>query len=92
MSTDEIYDIITSDLNVDAYQYQDTNHIRYSGDALAEGLENLTYLCPICKRFDTIHTKGNKIWCDCGMKATFDGTVSRRNGLHRIKMSSRKTD
>ena len=72
MSTDEIYDIITSDLNVDAYQYQDTNHIRYSGDALAEGLENLTYLCPICKRFDTIHTKGNKIWCDCGMKATFD--------------------
>lgn len=72
MSTDEIYDIITSDLNVDAYQYQDTNHIRYSGDALAEGLEILTYLCPICKRFDTIHTKGNKIWCDCGMKATFD--------------------
>ncbi len=72
LSTDEIYSLITNDLLVDAYQYQDANHIRYSGEALAEGLENLTYLCPICKRFDTIHTKGNKIWCDCGMKATFD--------------------
>lgn len=72
LSTDEIYDIIVRDLNADAYEYQDAHHIRYTGEALAEGIENLTYICPVCQRFDTIHTKGNRFWCDCGMEGTYD--------------------
>ncbi|MDO5137711.1 MAG: 1-acyl-sn-glycerol-3-phosphate acyltransferase [Oscillospiraceae bacterium] len=72
LSTDEIYQLIVNDLQADAYQYQDANHIKYIGKGLAEGIENLTYLCPVCHRFDTIHAKDNEFWCDCGMKATYD--------------------
>ena len=69
LSVDEIYGIIVRDMQADAYQYQDEHHVRYRGKGLAEGFENLAYLCPVCHRFDTIHAKDNDIWCDCGMKA-----------------------
>lgn len=72
LSVDEIYQIIVTDLQADAYQYQDEHHVRYSGNALAEGIENLFYLCPVCQRFDTIHSEGNEFHCDCGMKGTYD--------------------
>ncbi|MBR0136971.1 MAG: 1-acyl-sn-glycerol-3-phosphate acyltransferase [Erysipelotrichaceae bacterium] len=72
LDTDAIYKIIVSDLQADAYQFQDVHHVRYRGKALAEGIENLTYLCPVCGRFDGIHSKGNEIICDCGMKAVYD--------------------
>lgn len=72
MSVDEIYDIIVRDLNADAYEYQEEHHNRYRGKALAEGLENLTYLCPVCRKFDGIHAEGNEFHCECGMKAVYD--------------------
>ena len=72
LSVDEINDIIVRDMNADAFQYQDEHHIRYRGKALAEGIENLAYLCPVCQRFDTIRSKGDEFWCDCGMKAVYD--------------------
>ncbi len=72
LSVDEIYGIIVRDMQADAYQYQDEHHVRYRGKGLAEGFENLAYLCPVCHRFDTIHAKDNDIWCDCGMKAVYD--------------------
>ena len=72
LSTDEIYEIIVRDMKADAYQYQDEHHLPYKGKALAEGIENLTYLCPVCKRFDTIHSYGDEFECDCGMKAVYD--------------------
>lgn len=72
LSVDEIYDIIVKDLNVDAYEYQKIHHIRYEGKAIAEGFENLAYLCPACHRFDTIHTQGDELTCSCGLKAVYD--------------------
>ena len=72
LSVDENYDIIVRDLQADAYQYQDEHRVSYTGDALAEGIENLLYLCPICQKFDTIHSQGNEFHCDCGMKGTYD--------------------
>ena len=72
LSTDEIYEIIVRDLDANAYAYQDLHHIPYRGENLAEGIENLIYLCPVCQRFDTIHAKGSEISCDCGMKAIYD--------------------
>ncbi len=72
MSTDEIYEIIVRDLDADAYAYQELHHNPYKGENLAEGIENLTYLCPVCGRFDTIHSEGNEFYCDCGMKAVYD--------------------
>ena len=72
LSVDEIYDIIIRDMQADAFQYQDEHHLKYTGKALAEGIENLTYICPVCHRFDTVHAKGDEFWCDCGMKAVYD--------------------
>ncbi|MBQ4253868.1 MAG: hypothetical protein II712_03475, partial [Erysipelotrichaceae bacterium] len=72
LSVDEIYEIIVRDLQADAFQYQQANRLRYSGKALAEGIENLTYLCPVCHRFDSIHSQGNEFSCDCGMKGVYD--------------------
>lgn len=72
LSVDEIYEIIVRDMQADAYEYQDKHHLPYKGKALAEGIENLTYLCPVCKRFDTIHSHENELECSCGMKATYD--------------------
>ncbi len=72
LSVDEIYDIIIRDMQADAFQYQDAHHLKYTGKALAEGIENLTYICPVCHRFDTVHAKGDEFWCDCGMKAVYD--------------------
>jgi len=72
LSVDEIYEIIVRDMQADAYEYQEKHQLKYKGKALAEGIENLTYLCPVCKRFDTIHAHGNEFSCDCGMKAAYD--------------------
>ena len=72
LSVDEIYDIIVRDMQADAYQYQDQHHLKYRGKALAEGIENLAYLCPVCHSFDSIHAQGDEFFCDCGMRATYD--------------------
>ena len=72
LSVDEIYDIIVRDMQADAFQYQDEHRLKYRGKALAEGIENLAYLCPVCHRFDTIHAKGDEFWCECGMKGIYD--------------------
>ena len=72
LSVDEIYDLIVRDMNADAYQYQDQHHLRYTGKALAEGIENLLYLCPVCHNFDSIHSHDNEFECSCGMKAVYD--------------------
>ncbi len=72
LSEQEVYEIICKDLQTDAYAFQREKHIKYEGKNLAEGLELAAFLCPCCKKFDTIKTKGNTVFCDCGMKATLD--------------------
>ena len=72
LSVDEIYDIIVKDMQADAFQYQDQHYLKYRGKALAEGIENLAYLCPVCHSFDSIHAHGDEFGCDCGMKAVYD--------------------
>ncbi len=71
-SEQEIYEIICNDLHTDAYAFQREKHIKYKGKNLAEGLELAAYVCPCCKKFDSIKTKGDVVFCDCGMKATLD--------------------
>lgn len=72
MTEDEIYGSICRDLYVNAYDEQAKNGDLYKGKKLAEGLQYAAYLCPNCHRFGTVHTAGNDIWCDCGMKAKYN--------------------
>ncbi len=70
MDEKEIYDHICRDLYVNAYEEQRIRKDKYESDDKAEGMELSAYLCPCCKRFDSISTQGNEISCTCGMHAT----------------------
>ena len=68
MSSDEIYNIILSDLYEDAYARQLESPERYKGKNIAEGLEKLLFVCPQCGAYETISTKGDTVSCSkCGM-------------------------
>ena len=47
--------------------------ISYRRKTLAEGLENILYLCPKCKKIGTMSAEGHTVRCDaCGLEATLD--------------------
>lgn len=72
MSLDEINRAIADDLYVNAYDVQREKMLPYPGEALAEGLENVVYLCPRCLQFDGLASSGDSYRCSCGLEATLD--------------------
>lgn len=72
MSLDELNKIIKRDLYVNAFDEQRKNPQKYIGDAPAENLETLLYVCPKCLSLSTLHSKGNELYCDCGYKVTYN--------------------
>lgn len=73
MSQDEIYEVIQKDLYEDAYEKQLQKPRRYRGKRLAEGLENLLFVCPECGERDTICTCNDTVKCKaCGTSFTYD--------------------
>ena len=73
MSEDELYDIIKKDLYENAYASQLTEKRRYKGKNLAERLENLIFICPHCKKMETLVSSGNTIKCShCEKEFTYD--------------------
>jgi 1-acyl-sn-glycerol-3-phosphate acyltransferase len=71
LSIDEISTIINDTLYNNDYEYQRQAMIPHPGDALAEGLENIIYICPQCQSIGTIHTHGNTVECtSCNTKGT----------------------
>lgn len=72
MSQDEIYSHICEDLYANAYNYQRTAMKKYSGKALAEGIENVGYLCPSCHCFGSIKSHEKSFFCSCGLSASYD--------------------
>ena len=63
MSDEEVYAAITGDLAEDAYAAQMENPRRYRGKRLAEGLENLLFLCPSCGAEDSFAAGGDHVHC-----------------------------
>lgn len=72
MSEAEISDLLKRDLYENAYETQGSDPVAYRGRALAETLETALYLCPKCHRIDTLHSRGDRFWCDCGLAMTLD--------------------
>lgn len=63
-------------------EYEDNKGRKYKGKKLAEGLENLTYVCPKCLKEYTIVSENNKIICQhCGNEAMMD----EYGHLHKVK-------
>ena len=55
-----------------AYETQSKAPVAFRGKALAETLETALYLCPKCHRIDTLHSDGDRFYCDCGLSMTID--------------------
>lgn len=82
MTWEEVTSAIKNDLYVDAYEEQKENPISYEGANLAENLETALYLCPKCNRIETIKSKGDRLFCDCGLDLkynTYGYLVSNNN-------------
>ena len=68
LSVEEIRQAVTQRLFYDEFAWLETKpHVRYRHRKLAEGLENILTLCPVCGQKHTITTKGRDIFCKhCG--------------------------
>jgi 1-acyl-sn-glycerol-3-phosphate acyltransferase len=63
MSIEEIDKEINTALYNNDYQFQRDKMIIHKGKKLAEGIENVVYVCPHCEGINTIASAGNKIYC-----------------------------
>ncbi len=72
MTSEEVAKLVDRDIYEDAYASQRENPEKYTGERLAEGLENHLFLCPKCGGVSTLHTEDNRFFCDCGMEGIYD--------------------
>jgi len=73
LTVEDINNIIKTALYNNDYAYQRTHMIPHPGETLAEGMENVVYVCPFCESIATIETKGNQLSCSsCGHTGTVD--------------------
>lgn len=68
LSAEEIQKGVEERLCYDEFRWlAERPHIRYRSRRLAEGLENILTVCPVCKEKYTITTKGRDVFCKhCG--------------------------
>ena len=72
MPVEELNAMILADIGEDAYAANAVRKSPYRGKALAEGLEFELGLCPKCGAMHSIHTRGDRFFCDCGLEGTYD--------------------
>ena len=81
MSPEEVNDVINRDIYFDIWEWQreaeaDGGMYKYipAEGGLAEGLERMMYICPMCKALGTLKSHGDEIECACGFKTRFTET------------------
>ncbi len=52
--------------------------VAYRSPGMAEGLDGILYRCPTCHKNYTMQTKGDQIFCTCGMQASLDDNYRLR--------------
>jgi 1-acyl-sn-glycerol-3-phosphate acyltransferase len=73
LSLEKIYEDLSEALKYNDYDWNRERLYKYKPRKRALGLERFVYLCPKCGKYQTISTKGNKIYCkDCGEIAHFN--------------------
>ncbi len=72
MTEAEVAELLARDLYENAYERQEKTPVAFKGKALAETLETALYLCPKCRRIDTLHSREDRFFCDCGLSVTLD--------------------
>ena len=74
MTAEEVNTLIARDIDEDAYRRQEERPVPYRGKKLAEGIQNVLYVCPRCHAFGTVHGKDDQVKCSCGLTATYTET------------------
>ena len=83
MTVDEVNEIICRDLYEDAYATQLADPKPYRGKDLAQGLENLLFICPHCDGRDTFRSQGDTVVCqNCGHELRYDAYGMLTGGDH----------
>lgn len=84
LSLKDIQDKITAALDHDELAWQQQKKIAFKGKSLAEGLENLLFMCPECKQVGTMHSKDDRVWCSaCNAQYLIDqyGFIHSESGF-----------
>ena len=78
LSSEQIGQTVEQRLYYDEFAWLKTRpHVRYRSRRLAEGLENILTLCPVCGKRHTIGTTGRSIFCaHCGPLTQLDDRYS----------------
>lgn len=83
MTVEEVNEIICRDLYEDAYATQLADPKPYRGKNLAQGLENLLFICPHCDGRDTFRSQGETVTCQkCGHEMRYDTYGMLTGGDH----------
>lgn len=74
LSMEQLRQGIEQRLYYDEFSWlQQRPNIRYRSQRIAEGLENILAVCPVCGRKHSLTTKGNKVFCEsCGYLTSLD--------------------
>ena len=73
ISSEQLTRIINEDLYEHAYKRQRTARLKYTGERLAEGLENYLVKCPRCGAFDSLSTADDAFRCTaCGLSGIYN--------------------
>lgn len=83
LSVEEIRAAVEQRLDYDEFRWLATRpEVRYRNKNLAEGLENILTLCPVCGKKYTVRTKGREIWCEnCGKLTSLDDRYGFAEGF-----------
>ncbi len=73
MSLEQVTEIVNKELYHNEYEYQRKAMVPHRGKQLAEGLENVIYVCPHCQAINSIKTHGNTFHCSsCNKEGRID--------------------
>ncbi|MBO7151082.1 MAG: 1-acyl-sn-glycerol-3-phosphate acyltransferase [Clostridia bacterium] len=76
MTVDEVNEAIYRDTYEDASvtqsQYRIPYKLKKGKGGLAEHLEYALLVCPKCRRMASIHSEGDRFWCDCGLEGRYN--------------------
>lgn len=73
ISNEDLYSVITSELNVNAYDVQRKKQADFVCKDLAKHIESLLYMCPTCKNLASIYGEYNHVKChNCDLIGEFD--------------------
>jgi hypothetical protein len=64
ISDEALYELIKTNLDVDAYKTQSIEMNKYKGRSRALGLDRLAFICPNCGGIFTTTSSGNYLHCD----------------------------